>query len=52
MYLLNDNSIDKSNVCISTKVNISTFKIYIFVWNPQWYIIYQVYQEWFSSTSF
>ena len=31
MYLLNDNSIYKSNVCISTKVNISTFKIYICV---------------------
>jgi hypothetical protein len=29
MYLLNDNSIDKSNVCISTKGNISTLNIYI-----------------------
>jgi hypothetical protein len=27
MYLFYDSSIDKSNVCISTKVNISTFKI-------------------------
>jgi hypothetical protein len=30
MYLLNYNSIDKSNVCISTKVNISTLYIYIY----------------------
>jgi hypothetical protein len=28
-----DNSINKSNVCISTKINISTFKIYIRVSN-------------------
>jgi hypothetical protein len=39
MYLLNDNSIDKSNVCISTKVNISTLK-YIFVFKTLNDILY------------
>jgi hypothetical protein len=43
MYLLNDDSIDKSNVCISTKVNISTF-IYIYIFKTFNDILNQLYQ--------